>query len=79
MWKKKKMLVTSIFFFSHDIFYPSKTNFSFLVTIFLSAAVAFNLDQSRKLFLDNELTLNQIIAVGKDDFWKQCGYRRKCC
>ena len=25
-WEKKKMLVTSIFFFSHNVFYPMKDN-----------------------------------------------------
>ena len=29
-WEKKKMLVTSIFFFSHNVFYPMKDNFNIL-------------------------------------------------
>ena len=30
LWEKKKMLVTSIFFFSHNIFYRMKDNFNVL-------------------------------------------------
>ena len=30
LWEKKKMLVTSIFFFSHSIFYPFKEEFHYL-------------------------------------------------
>ena len=26
LWEKKKMLLTSIFFFSHNVFYPMKHN-----------------------------------------------------
>ena len=44
LWEKEKMLVTSIFSFSHNVFYPSKTNFSFGVTFILSSANPFNLD-----------------------------------
>ena len=29
-WEKKKMLVTSIFFFSHYVFYPMKHQFNVL-------------------------------------------------
>ena len=37
------MLVTSIFSFSCNIFFPSKKNFSYWVTFILSSANAFNL------------------------------------
>ena len=39
LWEKKKMLVTSIFFFSHNVFYPSqKKKFScWVIFSFLSA------------------------------------------
>ena len=33
LWEKKKMLVTSIFCFSHDVFYPMKHNFNVLSNI----------------------------------------------
>ena len=42
--KKEKMLETSIFSFSHNLFYPSLQNFNFWVTFILSSANAFNLD-----------------------------------
>ena len=32
-WEKKKMLITSIFFFSHNVFYPIKDNFNILSSI----------------------------------------------
>ena len=43
LWEKKKMLVTSIFFFSHNVFYPMKHNFNVLSNICLLSANAFNL------------------------------------
>ena len=30
LWEKKKMMVTSFFFFSHNVFYPMKDNFNIL-------------------------------------------------
>ena len=44
LWEKEKMLVTSIFSFSHNVFYPSKNKvqFNFSVTCILSSANAFN-------------------------------------
>ena len=33
LWAKKKMLVTSILFFSHNVFYPIKDNFIILSNI----------------------------------------------
>ena len=30
LWEKEKMLVTSIFYFSHNVFNPSLTEFQFL-------------------------------------------------
>ena len=47
---KEKMLVTSIFSFSHNVFYPSQNKFQFSVTCILSSSTAFNLDQSEMLF-----------------------------
>ena len=47
--EKEKMLVTSIFSFSHNVFYPRKTNLKFLVTFDLSPTNAFNLDMANIL------------------------------
>ena len=57
LWEKEKMIVTSIFSFSHHAYYPSqkkKINFS-VASIFLSAN-AFNLHQSEILSIGKELT-----------------------
>ena len=44
------MLVTSIFSFSHNVFYPSQNKFQFFfVTFILLSASAFRLEQSRNL------------------------------
>ena len=48
MWEKEKMLVTSIFSFSHNIFYNSQNKFYFFNLFFLSANAS-NLDQSKIL------------------------------
>ena len=53
LWKKVKMLVTSISSFSHNVFYPIQNNFHFSVTLILLSANAFNLDQSKILLLYN--------------------------
>ena len=47
--EKEKMLVTSIFSFSHNVFYHSPTKFQFSVTFNLSSANAFNLDKAKIL------------------------------
>ena len=55
-WEKEKMLVTSIFSFSHNIFYLFQNKFHFFESnSFLSSANAFNWDQSKILSLDKEL------------------------
>ena len=41
--KKGKMLVTSIFFISHNVYYHPEKNFCFKVTFILSSANAFHL------------------------------------
>ena len=33
LWEKKKMLVTSIFFFSQNVYYPMKDNFNIMSNI----------------------------------------------
>ena len=55
LWEKEKMLVTSIFSFSHNVFYPSKKEFLFL-TFNLLSANAFKLDQSQNLLLGKEVS-----------------------
>ena len=49
------MLVTSIFSFSQNVFYPSQNKFHFSVTFFFSSANAFNLDQSKILSFGKEI------------------------
>ena len=41
MWEKKKMLVTSIFFFSHNVFYLMKHNFRILSNIWFVVCKCF--------------------------------------
>ena len=56
------MLVTSIFSFSHHVFYPLQINFIYSAINILSSANAFNLDWSKILLLQSlciSLTLNQ--------------------
>ena len=36
LWEKKKMLLTSIFTFSHNVFYPFQSKFSFSNNVFYS-------------------------------------------
>ena len=43
------MLVTSIFSFSHNVFYPSQNKFVFLATFDLLSANAFKLDLCKNL------------------------------
>ena len=71
--KKEKMLVTSIFSFSHHAFYPFLNKFKILSHILLLSANAFNLDQSKilsfskyliafskfKAFADNNFNVDQ--------------------
>ena len=51
MYEKEKMMVTSIFSFSYDVFYPQINKFQFI----LLSANAFNLDQSKILSFGKEL------------------------
>ena len=53
--KKEKMLVTSIFSFSHNVFYRFETDFMFSVTFIVSSANAFILDLSKILLFGKEL------------------------
>ena len=60
-WKKEKMLVTSIFSFSHNIFFPfikKKKKINFWVTFIFLSANAFTLDKSK------------ILPFGKGLNWK---------
>ena len=54
-WEKEKMLVTSIFFFSKNVFYSIKDRNDHYVTFILSSANAFNLDKVRFLSSGNGL------------------------
>ena len=53
--EKKKMLVTSIFSFCHNVFYPSQSKFQFFSHIHLLSADALNSDQSKILLFGKEL------------------------
>ena len=50
LWKKEKMLVTSIFSFSCDVFHPTKE-----LSPNVSSVNALNMDQCKVLFLDRGL------------------------
>ena len=41
LWEKEKMLVTSIFSFSHNVFYPFQTNFIFFIHIYFVVCKCF--------------------------------------
>ena len=47
--------MTSIFSFSHNVFYPFKVNLNFWLTITLSPANGFNLDRSKILLFGKGL------------------------
>ena len=49
------MLVTSIFSFSHNVFYPFQNEFHFFSHIFFVVCKSFNLDQSKILSFGKEL------------------------
>ena len=55
MREKEKLLVTSIFSFSHNVFYPAQEEFLFICYIYLSSANAFNLVQTTNLSFGNGL------------------------
>ena len=57
LWEKEKMLVTSIFSFSHNVFLPFPKTNSIFHSHFLSSANALNLDQSKILSFGKELSL----------------------
>ena len=63
MWEKEKMLVTSIFSFSHIVFYPlppkkKKKKFLFISYIcFVVFKNAFSVNQSKSLLLGKELKI----------------------
>ena len=43
LWEKEKMLVTSIFSFSHNVFYPSQSKFQSFIYIYFVVCKCFNL------------------------------------
>ena len=66
LWEKKKMLVTSIFFFSHNVFYPMNITLMFSVTFNLSSANAFNLGEPKILSSGKGLILYHTIPTFND-------------
>ena len=53
------MLVSTIFSFCHNVFYPSENEFHFLATFILSSAIAFNLDLSKIVSFATDLSIIQ--------------------
>ena len=47
LWEKKKMLVTNIFFFSHNVSYPMKDNFNNLSNIEFVVCKYFQFGQAK--------------------------------
>ena len=54
------MLVTSIFFFSHNVFYSSQHKFRSLSSSILSSATTLNLDWFKILSSGKELTAGRV-------------------
>ena len=50
MLEKEKMLVTSIFSFSHNVFHPSQKEILYWSSVYFFVCKCFQLDQSRTLF-----------------------------
>ena len=69
MWEKEKMLVTSIFFFSHNASIFPETYSIFLVTFILSSARSLNLDWS-KILVNHELWANRWDEILLHGSWK---------
>ena len=69
------MLVTSIFFFSDNVFYPSQNKFQnkflFLVTVILSSANAVDLDQAKYLSFGKELSLSGLLTTLRKKTFEQ--------
>ena len=64
LWKKKKLLVTSNFSFSHNVFY---SYFPFEMHFKTSSAICFNLDQSKILSSGNGLIIHASwVTIGVD-------------
>ena len=57
------MQVTSIFSFSHNVFFPSLYKFQVSITFILSSVNAFNLGRSRILSFGEELNIIQSINL----------------
>ena len=49
LWEKMKMLVSSIFFFSHNVFYPMKDNFNVLSNILFVVCKCFQFGKPKVL------------------------------
>ena len=54
LWEKEKMLVTSIFCYSHKVFHCIKDEKNILATIYVSSPNALNFIQIKNLFFSNE-------------------------
>ena len=56
------MLVTSIFSFSHNVFYPSQNNFKFSFMFILFSGQFFNLDQAKNMSFGKELREQEMLS-----------------
>ena len=63
LWEKKKMLVTSIFSFSHSVFYSIKKKIVILAMFKMSSANAFNLVMSKLLSFGKGLPFPPYILI----------------
>ena len=55
LWEKEKMLVTSIFSFSHNVFYPSTDEFKPLSHIWIVVCKCFQFGQVQNFVIGKEL------------------------
>ena len=64
LWEKEKMLVSSIFSFSHNVFLAVQKEFLFLSYIYiLSSANLFNLDKSKILSFGEDLQEEKVFFL----------------
>ena len=52
LWEKKKLLITSNFFFFHSVFYPFQELFAVFINFKLLSVNSFNLEESKTCHLE---------------------------
>ena len=68
-WKKEKMLVTSIFSFSHNDFFSSQNKFQHLSYFSFVICKCFQLDLSKILFFGNGLSASMVSILCQYSKW----------